>query len=366
MENRSRGLQEPFLQSESEPLTQQELILTFANGVTRSVSRRHESISCTPEWIWGEVRKQLHIAGPIVCVSMIQYLLIVVSLMFVGHLGELQLASAAIASSFAGVTGSTLLQGMASALETLCGQSYGAKQYHMLGIHMQRAMLVLWLVSVPIAVMRWNMNSLLLYQGQDLEIAEMAGEYARYLVPTLFGLATLQPLIKFLLTQSVVLPMALMSGATLSVHIPLFWVLVFKLGFGHRSAAIATSISTWLNVVFLGLYVKCSSTCKRTWTSFSGEAFHELSTFCKLAVPSAIMICPQYWSFEGLVLLSGPLPNPQLETSSLSICFTSDSLLYMIPFGIGASASTRVGNELGAGRPQAAKAAVIVSVSMGM
>lgn len=33
--------------------------------------------------------------------------------------------------------------GMASALETLCGQAYGAKQYHMLGIYLQRSWLVL-------------------------------------------------------------------------------------------------------------------------------------------------------------------------------------------------------------------------------
>ncbi|MBA0685237.1 hypothetical protein Goari_012910, partial [Gossypium aridum] len=33
--------------------------------------------------------------------------------------------------------------GMATALDTLFGQSYGAKQYSMLGIHMQRAMLIL-------------------------------------------------------------------------------------------------------------------------------------------------------------------------------------------------------------------------------
>jgi len=78
------------------------------------------------------------------------------------------------------------------------------------------------------------------------------------------------------------------------------------------------------------------------------------------------MICLEYWSFEGLVLLSGLLPNPQLETSTLSICLTTLALCYMIPFGIGAAVSTRVGNELGAGRPQAAKGSVVIAVSFGL
>ena len=40
---------------------------------------------------------------------------------------------------------------MGSALETLCGQAYGAKQYHMLGVHTQRAMLTLLALSIPLA-----------------------------------------------------------------------------------------------------------------------------------------------------------------------------------------------------------------------
>lgn len=360
------ALQEPLLENQAETPAPQTYLFTFSNGVTRSVSRRDDDIACTPEWIWGEVRKQLYIAGPMVCVALLQYLLIVVSVMFVGHLGELELASASIAASFAGVTGTSLIIGMASALETLCGQAYGAKQYHMLSIYMQRAIFVLYLVCIPIAIVWWYMDSLLVFLGQDVQISELAGVYARYLTPTIFAVATLQPLVKFLQTQSIVLPMAIVSAATLILHIPLCYLLIFNLGLGFRGAAIASSFSNWVNVIVLALYVRFSPSCKRTWTAFSMEAFNDLSSFFKLAIPSAVMICLEYWSFEALVLLSGLLPNPQLETSTLSICLTSTALLYMIPFGIGAAASTRVGNELGAGRPQAAKGAVTIAVSMGL
>ncbi|KAK6235923.1 hypothetical protein SCA6_011260 [Theobroma cacao] len=101
---------------------------------------------------------------------------------------------------------------MASALDTFCGQSYGAKQYHMLGIHLQSALIVMLL----------NDLSLIAY----------------------------------------------------------------------------TSWNSW-----------------------------------------------EVWSFEMMVLLSGLLPNPKLETSVLTI-------------------STRASNELGAGRPRAAYLAVCVAVAM--
>ena len=365
-------LQEPLI-SHSEPSSspsqqhqQHAHTFTFSNGITRSISRRDEGASCAPEWIWGEVKRQLYIAGPMICVNLLQYSLVVVSNMFVGHLGELELASASIASSFAGVTGNSFLIGMASGLETLCGQAYGAKQYHMLGIYLQRAIFVLYMVSLPVAILWWNMGSILRVLGQDPLICELAGRYAQWLIPVVFATATLQPLVKFLQTQSVVLPMALFSVATLCFHVPFCYLLVYRFGVGYRGAAIASGVSNWLNVLFLALYVKYSARCKRTWSSFSMEAFNDLPAFFKLAIPSTVMICLEYWSFEGLVILSGLLPNPQLETSTLSISLTTIAVLYMVPFGISAAVSTRVSNELGAGRPNAAKASVAIGVGMGL
>ncbi|PIN20704.1 hypothetical protein CDL12_06600 [Handroanthus impetiginosus] len=93
----------------------------------------------------------------------------------------------------------------------------------------------------------------------------------------------------------------------------------------------------------------------------------------------------KWWSLEILILLSGLLPNPKLETSVLSICLTISVLHLTIPYGLGVAArfafpsilsvillisqeysyastsllsSTRVSNELGAGNPD--KAQVVV------
>ncbi|XP_068326449.1 protein DETOXIFICATION 16-like [Pyrus communis] len=56
-----------------------------------------------------EAKLQLWLAGPLIAVSLLQYSLQVTSVMFVGHLGELALSSASMASSFASVTGFSVL-----------------------------------------------------------------------------------------------------------------------------------------------------------------------------------------------------------------------------------------------------------------
>ena len=56
-----------------------------------------------------EVKKQLYLAGPLIAGCLLQNVVQMISVMFVGHLGELALSSASIATSFAGVTGFSLL-----------------------------------------------------------------------------------------------------------------------------------------------------------------------------------------------------------------------------------------------------------------
>ncbi|XP_058185280.1 protein DETOXIFICATION 14-like isoform X2 [Rhododendron vialii] len=350
----------------------------------------------------GEMKKVGSIATPMVVVTVSQYLLQVVSMSMAGHLGEISLSSAAIATSFTNVTGFSLLFGMAGALETLCGQAYGAEQYKKLGVYTYSAIVSLLLVCLPVSVLWIFLDKLLLVLGQDPLISQRAGKYAIWLIPALFPYAILQSLVRYLQTQSLILPMLLCSVATLFFHIPLCWVLVFKLKMGNSGAALTIGLSYWLNVILLGFYVKYSSSVERTRTSFSRDVFLSTEEFVRFAVPSAIMVwygiftsakkyksylvfyflfavllsvvpnlvifidnCSlEWWSFELFILLSGLSPNPELETSVLSIWLTTATLHFYIPYSFGVAASTRVSNELGAGNPDAARLAVWAVIAL--
>uniref|UniRef100_A0A0D3HBX6 Protein DETOXIFICATION n=1 Tax=Oryza barthii TaxID=65489 RepID=A0A0D3HBX6_9ORYZ len=201
-----------------------------------------------------EVKKQVYLAGPLVVGMLLQNVVQMISVMFVGHLGELALSSASMATSFAGVTGFSLLAGMASSLDTLCGQAFGAKQHHMLGVYKQRAMLVLALVSVPIAAVWAFTGEILLLVGQDPEIAAGAGSYIRWMIPTLFVYGPLQCHVRFLQTQSAVVPVMLSAGATAANHVLVCWLLVHRLGLGAKGAALANAVSFLTNLSVLAIY----------------------------------------------------------------------------------------------------------------
>ncbi|KAL4280621.1 hypothetical protein GQ457_03G031040 [Hibiscus cannabinus] len=311
---------------------------------------------------WIDSLKELKIVGalaaPVVAVTVLQHLLFVVSTMMVGHLGELQLSGVSIATSFATVTGLCFLFGMSGALETLCGQAYGAQQYQKLGTYTYSAIICLLIVCVPITILWVFTEKILTLVGQDPAISHVAYRYALAFIPALFGYAILQALVRYFQTQSLILPMLYTSLAALCFHTPFCWILVFKLGLGSIGAALSMAVSIFLNVTLLAFYMKFSSKCDKTRSAFPKDVFHSTRAFFRFALPSAAMVCLEWWACELLIFLSGLLPNPKLETSVLSICFSITYLHFFVSYGIGATTSTRVANELGAGNPQAAKMAV--------
>ncbi|RDX70258.1 Protein DETOXIFICATION 16, partial [Mucuna pruriens] len=237
-----------------------------------------------------EAKKQLWLAGPMIFVCVFQYSLQIISLMFVGHLDELLLAGASLATSFVNATGFNLLMGMSSALDTFCGQAYGAKQYHMLGVHMQGAMLILTLVTIPVSIIWFFLGPILVVLRQDKAIAAEAQVYARCLIPSLSANGLLRCITKFLQTQNIVFPMVIATGLTSLLHFILCWALVIKIGLGIKGAAIAFGISNWFNTIILALYIWFSPSCKTTWTGFSKESLHKIPQFLRLAFPSALML----------------------------------------------------------------------------
>ncbi|KAJ3681396.1 hypothetical protein LUZ60_015885 [Juncus effusus] len=335
------------------------LLATKEETETRRWSAR---IKSAVREVKDEGRKLGYIAGPMVAITLSQYMIQVVSNMMVGHLGQLALCSAAIATSFTTAIGFSLLQGMASGLETLCGQAYGAKQYQKLGTQTYSAILTLLFLAIPISLIWASIGKILIFIGQDPSISKEAQKYTLYMIPSIFASAIGQPLIKLLQSQSLVFPMLFVSILTLCFHVPFCYFMVFVVGFGNVGAAMAISVSYWVNLIILGIYVRFSERCVLTKLTFSRDLFDGIIEFLRVALPSAVMICLEWWSFELLILLSGLLPNPELETSVLSICLTTITTLYSIIYGLGAAASTRVANELGAGNPDRARSAVRVAM----
>ncbi|KAG6533185.1 hypothetical protein ZIOFF_007051 [Zingiber officinale] len=311
-----------------------------------------------------EVRLLVYLAGPAVVVYTLNFMMLMSAQIFSGHLGNLELAAASLGNSGIQIFTYGVMLGMGSAVETLCGQAYGAQKYEMLGVYLQRSTVLLMATGVPLAVIYAFSRPLLVLIGQSPEIAKATSVYVYGLIPQIFAYAANFPIQKFLQAQSIVAPNAYISAATLVVHLAASWLVVYKLGMGLLGASLVLSLSWWIIVVAQFVYIATSRRCKATWTGFTWQAFAGMPEFFRLSSASAVMLCLETWYFQILVLIAGLLENPELALDSLSICVTISGWAFMISIGFNAAASVRVSNELGAGNPKSAAFSVAVVTAM--
>ncbi|XP_061372979.1 protein DETOXIFICATION 49-like [Gastrolobium bilobum] len=303
------------------------------------------------------------IALPMILTGLLLYCRSMISMLFLGHLGELALAGGSLAVGFANITGYSILSGLAVGMEPICGQAFGAKKFTLLGLYLQRTILLLLFTSVPISMLWLYMKHILLLCGQDEAIATQAQSYLLYSIPDLLAQSILHPLRIYLRSQSITLPLTLCATLAIVLHIPINYFLVSHLNLGIKGVALSGVWTNFNLVASLILYIVFSGTHKKTWGGFSLECFTQWKSLLNLAIPSCISVCLEWWWYEIIILLCGLLINPRATVASMGILIQTTSLLYIFPSSMSFSVSTRVGNKLGAQKPSKARLSAIVGLS---
>ncbi|CAN1232449.1 Protein DETOXIFICATION 40, partial [Linum perenne] len=258
---------------------------TVLSDTTMSFGDRFKKAS------WIESKLLFYLAAPAVIVYMINYLMSMSTQIFAGHLGNLELAAASLGNTGIQVFAYGLMLGMGSAVETLCGQAYGAQKYKMLGVYLQRSTVLLTLTGLLLTVMYIFSKPILIFLGESPEIASAAAVFVYGLIPQIFAYAVNFPIQKYLQAQSIVAPSAYISVFTLGIHVVLSYVAIYKLEMGLLGASLVLSFSWWIVVAAQFVYIVKSSRCRYTWDGFSSQAFVGLGSFFKLSAASAVMLC---------------------------------------------------------------------------
>ena len=270
-----------------------------------------------------------------------------------GRLGTKELAASALTTMLCNTTGVFVGQGMASALDTLCSQAYtGSQDKTILGKHLQRAIVNMFLLFIPISLIWSNAQGLFLALGQDPEIAALSGVLARWMIPGLFPLFVGDCLKRFLQAQGIVKPTMYITMLVSPLNMFLQWLLVWSpYQIGIIGAPIATSISNTLIPVLLIIYVGNvqGRECWGGWEWKEALDLNKIYQQVQLGVPGMIMLCAETWAFEIVALAAGLFGDTILAAQTVVLNITS--FLYMEYLGLSVAASTRTGNSLGANEP---------------
>ncbi|XP_072971224.1 protein DETOXIFICATION 48-like [Typha angustifolia] len=325
----------------------------------------HDLHRCpSPSEVVEEMRAIGKISIPTALTGLVLYSRAMISMLFLGYLGELELAGGSLSIGFANITGYSVLSGLAMGMEPICGQAFGAKQRKLLGITLQRTVLLLLSASLPISFLWLNMRQILLFCRQDPSIAAAAHTFIAFAIPDLLILSFLHPLRIYLRSQSITLPVTYCSLISVVLHVPLNYLLVVKFQMGIAGVALAMVLTNLNLFLCLLLFVLLSRVYKDSWVAPTADCLRGWSALLKLAVPTCVSVCLEWWWYELMIILCGLLANPQATVASMGILIQTTSLVYVFPSALSLGVSTRVGNELGANRPDKARRATVVSLGL--
>ncbi|XP_009093215.1 multidrug and toxin extrusion protein 1 isoform X1 [Serinus canaria] len=306
-----------------------------------------------PENFWEDARQLLVLAGPLILIQLLIFLIHLVSSIFCGHLGKVELASVTLAIAVINVTAISVGYGLTSACDTLISQTYGSKNLLRVGVILQRATIIILLCCFPCCAVLINVEQLMLLMQQDPDVSRLTQHYVNAFLPALPAVFVYNLETRYLQNQMIMWPLVLSGVIGNLINVTANYVLLFVFHLGVMGSACANTIAQYSQTIFLFLYIIGRKLHVNTWGGWSSECLLEWDSFTSLAIPSMLMMCIEWWTYEIGSFLIGLLSV--VELSVQSIIYEVSVVAFMIPLGLGTAASVQVGNALGAGNIEMAK-----------
>jgi MATE family multidrug resistance protein len=252
---------------------------------------------------------------------------------------------------------------MMSAQDTLCSQAFGAGNFKRVGVILQRTIIIVMLMCIPLSFIWGFSEQILIALQQDPIVSAKAGEFIRAMIPSLPAYMFFEAVKRWLQMQSVVMPILYIVLVIAGLNVFITWLFVDGFGLGYTGAPIAIVVTYYLAVAVELGYVFWKKLHVQTWPGFSRDAWKEWPTYLYYGSFGMIMICAEWWGFEIHTLLAGLMGT--VPVAAQTVILNTMQLIFMIPLGVQIGVTTRVGNSLGAGDAQgAARAAKVATVAI--
>ncbi|KAG7484774.1 hypothetical protein MATL_G00054270 [Megalops atlanticus] len=306
---------------------------------------------CVRRWVPLAYREELYqvlrLTGPLLASRILNFLLPFVITIFCGHLGNAELAGYALASATINVTTAATGCGLALACDTLVSQTFGGRNMKRVGVILQRSILILLLFCLPCWAILINAQSILLALQQEAEVARIAQLYVMAFLPAVPAMFLHQLQVAYLQNQGIILPQLYTAAMANVINVATNYILLARMDLGVRGSAAANSIAQINICLLLFAYIRWKDLHVKTWGGWSSASLQEWGSYMRLAIPSTLMLCFEWWIYEIGGFFAGMLG--EVDLAAQHVLLELGAITYMFPLGVHAAACVRVGNALGAG-----------------
>ncbi|KIP09793.1 hypothetical protein PHLGIDRAFT_116113 [Phlebiopsis gigantea 11061_1 CR5-6] len=300
-----------------------------------------------PNVVWEEIRILTKYALPVCGTHLLEYSLVVASVISIGHLSTTALAASTLGSMTASVSGYSIMQGFASALDTMLPSAWTSTQPQLVGLWSQRMAVVSAACLFPILLIWFNSESILLGLKQEPEVASLAATYLKWASLGLPAYAFNGISRRYFQSQGLFAVPTRIIMCIAPVNALLNWILVWgpePVRLGFIGAPIATAIS--FNLISLCSVIYGVWFIPHTaWHPICRRSFTSLGVLVQLGLAGVGQTASEWWSWELVGLAASMLGPIQLATQS--VLLVSASTTFQAPFALGVATSVRIGNLLG-------------------
>jgi MATE family multidrug resistance protein len=315
-----------------------------------------------------ELRRLTALALPIAATQVSNMLLGVVDTLMLGRFSVEALSAASLANVW--IWGTLHLgMGVLFGVDPIVAQAHGARDGARAAFALQRGLVLALGLSVPLALAWLGTEEFLRATGQDAALSAAAERYTRLQMPSVLFFLAFVALRQYLQGREIVRPALVVILFANVVNAVFNYALIYgHFGLprlGLEGAAIATSLSRAVCLLALVALVLRFRLHEGAWVPWSRRAFapRGLAEILALGIPVGVQVSLEAWAFSGAALLAGLIGAHELAAHT--IVLNMAALSFMMPLGIALAAVTRVGNLIGARRPDAAQRAAWVALALG-
>ncbi|TGJ80716.1 hypothetical protein E0Z10_g8044 [Xylaria hypoxylon] len=308
------------------------------------------------DWV-SELRLLLKYSIPLIVTYLLQYTWSVIVTFIAGHLTADDLAAASIGITTMTIAGFAIFEGMATALDTLCSQAYGSNNQQGVGLHVQRMMILMGIVCIPVAAV-WAASPQILglFVEQESVVAK-AGVFLRFSILGIPGYASFEAMKRFLQAQGNFSVATIILLICTPINAFASWFFAFQLNMGLVGAALGIALTNTLRPLLLVLYCvtpfgRWSHKC---WGGFSSAAWTNWKPMVKLSFAGSVVNLAEWGSFQIVAFSTSRLGTEHLAAQS--VLATISMVTWHIPFSMSVGISTRIGHLIGAGLVSTARRA---------
>eukprot|EP00041_Stephanoeca_diplocostata_P006009 m.73156 g.73156 ORF g.73156 m.73156 type:complete len:502 (+) comp16118_c0_seq3:275-1780(+) len=267
---------------------------------------------------------------------------------------------AGLGKMLSNITGLSVGLGINMGLSTMCAQAYGAgRSKNENWLHLRRCCFFLSCVFVWSAATAYFADNILVAFGQPRDVATASAQFAQINlvgVPFFWLSSALQTICDGLQnTKPGLYSMAVASICQIGICVALVNPNVGNVGF--LGMAMARSAAGVIQLVVLVVLIKMQHLAPMVWQRSSNRAdqvpvfdSEALRAYVVVTLPSAIIWWLEWWSFEGLTVMVGLLPNAVVTLGAHGTMFNVIVTTYQIFQGLGIALCAMTGKRIGQGR----------------